>query len=954
MRSLFTYLLISLFAIGAAAQKTATLKGQLLDQETKTPLIGATVLIVGTYNGASCDIDGNYEIKGIKPGDYTIKFSYIGYTDKVYNGITLKGGQTREINTTMALRSTVMNEVVIVGDKNLINLEDAASEVSITAEDIEQMAVRNVQEIVNMQAGVNQTPDGINIRGGRNYETQYLIDGISAQDPLSGTGFGVDVQSSSVSDVSLITGGAGAEFGGGSAGVISTKIKEGGDKFEISGSWQRDNLGDWKMGDPNDPFLQSRINDGTAWNTDIVDLAMGGAIPFTKKKLRFFTSANMFLSDDYYRVQADQLHSSLFPENDSVFAPRQNNKFSNTLKLSYEFKSGTKISFTNQHSIAINQNSRSLQIVGFDAIVAPGLQYDFSRLPDNANTYTHRSNLSVLNFQHYINNNWNIKVSAGRLFTNLRADANGRPFREPTVDQIYDPQSIVTNPLQTFLPDSPVVYILPGDGLINNNGIATRWHDHYVEEWTGRVSLSYFPKNKHHEFKFGWEHKEKEYQWADVDRPWIGAPIQINDTLSTPSISVGSSSEIWLVNPTEGGLYAQDKITYKGISATLGLRFNYWAYGKQLDEAVTNPEVPLQETSREEYQDKNLKLIRKRYQFRLLPKINVSFPVTDNNVLYFNYGHAMQMPHPRFIYAGLDPEFLDRSPLSTIGNPVIKPESTVSYEIGVKSQITKDLGVTVAAYNNDKYDYIVSGNASIRDQNGNLVDRKIYYNQDYARIVGVELGVTQRIAEYFRIFFNGSFQSARGKSNTARESELQIREQGFVDNTKEQPLRWDRPWDLKSGVIFYSDTTMKIPKAFNRVRIFVSINYKSGFRFTPVELAGVNDFGRPLYQSINNQPNSELAKPWFWTDLKITKDFALGKNKDQALSLTFEVRNLFNNLNAQIVNPVTGDGYRDGDDVPENWRDPKYIDPQASGTPPNNPARWRPPTQILYGLAFRF
>ena len=954
MKRLILYSVLSLLAFGSFAQKTATLKGKLIDATTKEPLIGATVLIVGTYNGASVDVEGNFIVKNIKPGDYTIKFTYIGYTDKAFNGITLKDGEVRVLNTSLAMRSTVMNEVVIVGEKNLINLEDAASEVNITSEDIEQMAVRNVQEIINMQAGVNQTPDGINIRGGRNYETQYLIDGISAQDPLSGTGFGVGVQSSSVSDVSLITGGAGAEFGGGAAGVISTKIKEGGEKFQIAGSWQRDNLGDWKMGNPENPIIQSRVNDGTAWNTDIVDLSLGGAVPFTKKKLRFFTSANMFLSDDYYRVQADQLHSSILPENDSLFAPRQNNKYANTIKLSYEFKPGTKITLTNQHSIAVNQNSRSLQIVGFDAIVSPGLQYNFSEIPDNANTYSHRSNLTVLNFQHYINNNWNVKVSGGRLFTNLRSDANGRPFRSETVDQIYDAQSIVTDPLQTFQPDSPVVYILPGNGLINNNGLAPRWHDHYVQEYTGKVRFSYYPKNQHHEFVFGWEHKEKEYQWADVYRPWVGAPIQINDTLSTPSISVGSSSEIWLANPTEGGFFVSDKISYKGITATLGMRFNYWAYGKQLDAAVNNPEVPLQESSRLEYEDRNTKLFGKQYQFRLLPKINVSFPVTDNNVLYFNYGHAMQMPHPRFIYAGLDPDYLDRSPLATIGNPVIKPESTVSYEIGLKSQITKDLGVTFAAYNNDKYDYIVSGNASITDQTGKLVDRKIYYNQDYARIVGVELGVTQRIAKYFRIFFNGSFQAARGKSNTARESELQIIEKGFVDNTKEQPLTWDRPWDLKSGVIFYSDTTMNIPKAFHRIRIFVGMNYKSGFRYTPVELAGTNNFGRPLYQSVNSKPNSELAKAWFWTDIKITKDFALGKDKNHALSMSFEVRNLFNNLNAQIVNPVTGNAYNEGDEVPETWRDPKYIDPQASGTPPNNPARWKPPTQILYGLAFRF
>jgi len=920
---------------------TGVLVGQIFDADTKETLIGASVQLVGTYKGASADINGKFRIEGIKPGDYSIKFSFIGYSDKIFNGITITAGETKTLNATLSLRSTVMDEVVIVGEANLINLEEANSEVKINQEDIQQMAVRDVGEIVTMQAGVSKTSDGINIRGSRTYETQYMIDGISAQDPLSGTGTGVGVQSSAVSDVSVITGGAGAEYGGGAAGIIATKIREGGEKFEASGSWQRDNLG----------FNE---NQGTAWNTDIADITIGGSVPWTKKKLRFFVSGNMFMSDDYYRIRADQLRSSLFPEDDAYWAPRQNNKFASTVKLSYEFKPGTKLTLTNQHSIAVNQNTRSLQIVGFDAVVTPGLQWQFAQNPDNANTYTHRSNLTAINFQHFINNNWNVKLDLGRLFTNLRADANGRPFRSETVDQIYDPESIVTNPVSTFNPEDSIIYVLPGDGFVNNNGIATRWHDHYALEYTGRISASYFPKNEAHRFTFGWEHKEKEYQWADVYQPWVGAPIKINDTLSTPSISVGSSSEIWKANPNEGGLWLQDRLSYQGLIATLGLRFNYWTYGKRLADAVSNPEVPLQESSKKTYEEETTKIFNKRYQFRLLPKINVSFPVTENNVLYFNYGHSMQMPHPRFIYAGLDPEFLDQSPLATIGNPIIKPESTVSYEIGIKSQITKDLGVTLTAFNNDKYDYIVSGTALIKDQTGKLVSRKIYYNQDYARIIGVELGITQRIAKYYKLFFNGTFQSARGKSNTARESELQIREQGFVDNTKEQPLAWDRPWNLKMGIIFNTDTSMNIPKVFNRFRIFLSANYKSGYRYTPVKAAGTNDFGRVLYQSENDKPNSKVAKAWFWADLKITKDFKLSTKRKSALSLSFEVRNLFNTKNAQIVNPVTGDGYREGDDVPETWRDPKYDDPQATGTPPNNPARWRPPTQILYGLAFRF
>lgn len=914
--------------------------GKVKDKANGETLIGATVVVVGTYLGTTADINGNYELKDVKPGDYSVKFSFIGYADVIVNGVQVKKGQKVTLNAELQTRSTSIKEVVVVGEKNLINLEKASSEVKISEEDIKQMNMRDVKEIVSMQAGVNQTPDGINVRGSRNYETQYIVDGISAQDPLSGTGFGVEVSSSSVGNLNLVTGGAGAEYGGGAGGVISTRIREGGEKWEIGGSWQRDNFG-------------VSPNDGPSWNTDIVDISAGGPIPFTKKKLRVFNSVSARLSDDYYRVYADQLHSSLFPKNDSMWAPRQNNKWSHTFKLSYQLKPGTKFTLTNQHSLAINQNTRSLQVVGFDAVVQPGLQYQFSLNPDNATTYSHHSNLTALNVNHFFNNNMNLNVSLGRLFTNLRADANGRPFRDETVDQIYDPRSIVSDPVGLFNEDDDYVFVLPGPGLINNGGVTTVWHDHYAQEYTVKAKLSYYPKNKVHELQGGIEHKELEYQWADVSRPWVGAPIQISETESTPSISIGSSNEIWSVKPAQGGIFVQDKLNYKGINATLGLRFNYWAYGKLLDDAVKDPNAPVVDLARDEYEKGSLPILGRRFKGRVLPRINVSFPVTANNVLFFNYGHAMQMPHPRFLYAGLDPDFLDRSFLANVGNPILKPEATVSYEIGIKNQITKDLGVTLTAYNNDKYDYIVPGTVNIRDQTGRFTDRTLYYNQDYARIIGVELGVALRVAKYFRLMFNGAYQSATGKSNTAREGLLQLRTQGFVDNTKERPLAWDRPWDLKAGLIFNGDTNLRIgPIPTKGFRIYFSSNFKSGFRYTPVEFQGVNDLGRNIYTSRNDLPREAIAKPWFWSDLKISRDFIIKGNS--GFSLSVEFRNIFNNLNALIVNPVTGDAYREGDDVPENWRDPKINDPEDNGVPPTNPARWRSPRQILFGIQFRF
>ena len=920
---------------------TGTIKGVILDEQTGEPLIGATVLVVGTYRGASADLDGNFEFLKMKPGDYSLKFTFIGFGEKQYNGVTVKAGETTTLNVKMLPASQTLEGVTIVGNKSIVNLESASTEVKISREEIKEMNVRDVQELAAMQTGVNKTPDGLQIRGARVYETRYVVDGISAQDPLAGTGFGVDVSSSSIESLNIITGGVGAEYGDGSSGIISTTIREGGETIEISGSWQRDNFGFNK-------------NQGTAWNTDIAEFSIGGPLPFTNKRVSFFVNATMNLSDNYFGPTADQLHSSLFTSNDSLWSPRQDNAYTNTVKLGYKFKKGTKITITNQHSLRVNQNTRTLQIVGFDAILQPGFQWERSLNLDNATTYTHQSNLTALNLKHLINDQWWFNVSVGRLFTNLRADANGRPFRYPTVDQIYDESSIVTDPVTIFNPGSDVQYVLPGPGLYNNGGISPVWHDHYARELTLNTSFSRYSKTGDNKLSFGFEHKSTAYQWVDVTKPWIGAPIVINDSLTTPSTSVGSSNDIWAVKPFSGGFFISDEIHYKGIIATVGARLNYWAPGKFADNAVEDPNSPVIDQVRTDYKDKTVGFAGYRIKTRLLPKINVSFPVTENNVLYFNYGHSMKLPHPRFLYAGLDPDYQDQSFLSNLGNPDIDPEVNISYEIGYKAQITKDFGVNVAAFNNNRFDYIVQRSVIVNDQTGRPVTKRMYINQDYAKVIGVEAGISNRFGKHIRTFLNVTYQVARGKSNSARESGLQIEQNGSVPLTSEQYLAFDRPWDITAGLVLKGDTTLRIfGVSTNGFRAFFSMNYQSGFRYTPYAFDGYNDLGRPLYRLEEDKYLSKSAKAWFSGDLKMSKDIPL-KDKNSGITVSVEIRNIFNNKNAQIINPITGEGYEIGDDVPNEWRDPRYIGPEESGVPSDNPARYLAPRHILYGIAFRF
>ncbi|MEN8731905.1 MAG: carboxypeptidase-like regulatory domain-containing protein, partial [Bacteroidia bacterium] len=258
-----------------------TLQGVLTAEENGEKLVGAYVRIVGTYGAAISEIDGSYKIENIKPGTYSIKVAFMGYQDKVYNDIDIKGGKPTVLNIKMTSRTNTFETVKVIGKKKVVELDDAKSTITLNKKDIAEMNVRDVQEVVAIQAGVSKSADGIQIRGARVYETSFNVDNISAQDPLAGTGFGVQVASGSIGELELITGGAGAEHDGGTAGVISTTIKEGSDKFEVAGSWQRDNFGG---------------NPSFGWNTDIAELSFGGKIKIKERKFYYFNNLTLNLT----------------------------------------------------------------------------------------------------------------------------------------------------------------------------------------------------------------------------------------------------------------------------------------------------------------------------------------------------------------------------------------------------------------------------------------------------------------------------------------------------------------------------------------------------------------------------------------------------------------------------------------------------------------------------------
>ncbi len=933
-RILFMLLVLAAVSlVGASAQERGSITGVVQDAVTGDALPGVNVTLKGTYYGAATDFEGRYTIQGVSTGEYVMKFSYLGYTTVERTNVVVE--LDRSLTIDMEMTEAVLNvgeEVVVVGERPLFDIEQASSSRAIQADEIRSAPVISVQEVAARQVGITQTAEGIYIRGARSYETAYYVDGVSAKDPLAGTGFGVDVGAKALEQVEIITGGVGAEYSG-TAGVINVRTRDGGDALSVFASYKRDNLG-------------FNSNEPSNWNTDVAEVNLGG--PIIPGTLTFFTSFTGYMSDEYTRAPANQLFSSVL--DGTTFMPRQDNRWSGLVKLSLRAASTDNFQFSYRRSLNVNQNTRMLQIGGNDVVLRPGYQYEFALQPDNANTYTHDSQLMIAKYTKTLSSTAFFDLQISRLFTTLRTDANGRSWRPDSISTELDPASIISSPISYWQYSDFVngqVYTIQGDpytaGLYNNGGVATLWHDHFVDEVTLRFDLTYHASDAH-KLRTGLETKIQEFQWVDITRPWVGAPLRPGD----PSRSLGQSFDIWHVWPTQGSFYVQDQITFKGLIAYLGLRFQYWAPGSFVDRLVNDPAAIQTEDNptgvlaprfRDAYLDESFSFGDRHWKGRLLPRIRVSFPVSDNQVLFFNYGHASQWPNAYQVYSGLDIKRQDRSYLARVGNPSLKPETTVEYEIGIRNQFTTDDVFTFSAYTKDKFDYVVRRYIP-------ETDKSSYVNEDYARINGIEVSYIKRIGRSFLGTVSGSYQVAKGKSNSAEASFFRFTEE---ETTKEKFLAWDRPFQVKASGRYQVDD----PEGFlgvswlNQFSLYMQLNYQSGKRYTPYDSLGIDaNTRRIVYREDLTQEYQLIGDPWFWADLTIQKWFDLAGSR---FMFFIEITNLFDNRNSTIINPLTGRAYELGDPTP--FRDPTDPHPTDRGIPPFDPARYLEQRHIVGGIS---
>lgn len=217
------FIIMALTAVSASVYAQGTLNGTITDASTGEPIPFANVTIEENGNvvtGGMTDFDGNYSIKPIPAGKYSVSASYVGYATLQYTNVQIPAGSITFQNFKLNPSAEILAEVEIREYKvPLIAKDQTASGGTVTSEDIAKMPGRSAAAVATTVGGVYSEDGEVgSIRGARSEGTVYYVDGVKVRGSSS-------VPKSAIEQVQVITGGLPAQYGDATGGIISLTTK---------------------------------------------------------------------------------------------------------------------------------------------------------------------------------------------------------------------------------------------------------------------------------------------------------------------------------------------------------------------------------------------------------------------------------------------------------------------------------------------------------------------------------------------------------------------------------------------------------------------------------------------------------------------------------------------------------------------------------------------------------
>ena len=918
--------LFILLTVFARAGETGKLAGRLYDAKSGDPLIGANILIEGTSLGATTDMDGEYFIINIPPGTYTVKFMYIGYQTVIKTGVLVSTDLTTKLNARLSEKIMELEDAIVVSaSRSDIQKDLTSSERTFTSKIIRALPVKNINDIVSLQAGVVKDAAGdLHIRGGRTTEISYMVDGVQVIDPISRRS-GISIDDQAIEELKTITGTFNAEYGQALSGVINIVTKRGSKKFKMNViAYLGDYLSfdndvyyvmdntewanaaaramtykdrkldyDFKAGESteNKTYLtkQGYLNNYNPLNNQDFQMNISGPLPFTSKKVTYFASGRYrsskgyqygkryFMPWGFQSPASDTVHTFESPDNEIVplndyknigFQGKLFYKISNSVDLSYG------LYFQDYYNYSVDANR-------------------YKYIPDaGKNNYT-TSQTHILSLKH---------VLSPRTLYEFKTSYYQKDYKSYLYENPYDYRYMPTksSDFEAYVfGDSPQddISIWNVSKDFSFYGNPTDHSISKIDYWTLILDLT-SQVNKQHLLKMG-----ASARLHNLNNEWYN--LQFSDETYRPVIPEKNSPFYveYGAKPKEFAAYFQDKIEYEDIILNIGLRFDYFDPGGKilsdpmdpqiydpfkLDHIYKNyapgvPDSELVEYSLDEreafwYKDADIS-----YQFS--PRFGLSFPITEKGVIHFSYGHFFQNPEFRYLYENPNFWIEGAGARNLVGNANLRAQRTVMYEVGLQQELFNSLYLHLTAFYRDIRDWVGTG-TPIDTYQG--VTYYKYENKDHAAVKGVTLSANYRMPN-FNISMDYTYMTAKGTSSDPRDA--------YYDALGDREPRLtliELDWDQKHS---FNTVFTYVKNSFSGSVVGV---LNSGLPYTPTfargEVSGSGTF-------VGLRENSERKPATFNVDLRFAKHFTF---KNFSTELYINVRNLFDTKNARYVYSDTG------------------------------------------------
>jgi outer membrane receptor protein involved in Fe transport len=918
---IFTFKLVDL-----SAQTTGKISGIVRDDKGEL-LIGARIEVEGTQLRSGTDENGQYAILNVPVGTYSVKCTYIGYDAQVQTNVSVSVGITADVDFVMTVGGgIILEEQIIIAKRKTI---DHGSGKIIGQEFIDNTGIRGIENIVAKTSGVVQDEKGqnINIRGGRTGETQIIIDGVVTNNPLD-RGSTATVSNNALMELSVLTGGFSAEYGNVLSGVINVTTKSAHSNY--TGSVEV--VSDIIAGD----YINTKSQ-----GYNIYSVSLGGPVIPTKK------------FDKYWSLFGS--YEKTFNLVDQPVATEVAELWSEDGILPNFSRSGQ--SWTGKTNISLDEMTKGKVQINLTAGYLGSMSN--SRLWTGAfglyNSF-HNPLEKDENHQGYLRIN---QLFGSKTFYDLQGSYLQSTYKRG--DGVYF-QDLFFEGKDGFMYPSILAYgdtnVVPGlTGQTAQGTVLSRNVNFGVFRRPGTVS-GFYAKTKveqmsfnlnvthqvltkklgNHELRFGGsfqQFKIRDFSANVVGYAKIPNPNKYGtgNTINFPIVDEGNANlnfvssfgydpfgneieEDYVVDglnvtegprkPRIGAFYFLDKLEFDYFTTNIGIRVDYMDPNTLVPadyEDLTGSDNEIDYTTAEK-------------TIEVSPRLGFSFPITDKTVFHAQYGKFIQLPALQNLYTNqrVLRDLADGGVgyFTVFNNPLLKPERTTAYELGVRHTAGDYVTLGLTAYYKETSDLILAKNIKARDGSYNFA---IYDNGDYGIIRGVDLSLDVRRINRLRatISYSLAFASGTGSDiNTARNIAYNGTEVPKIPSA----LNYDQR-HTGSIEMDYRWGTNDVPKGFwggvlSRLGINALFSFNSGRPYTPSDkssdpLQVVTGTGgdRPI------APINSAYSPWnIRLDLKIDKSVKLFDKLNAnlyILALNVLDQTLVNGVFAQSGEPgVTG------------------------------------------------